>query len=178
MAWVVGILTCVMTSPVIAADGEKAEIRPSEIKKGQDFAPAEQRVSIREAEDYRRSTGILARAKHEATLVDTGSLYERRLGMYSGRKYNESLMTKQGCGSSEAPVRCPAEITTKTPSAWGRILALSIPTVLLGVFLIWWCRQMKQGETSRSQIVSLREGMKRGGPKAGSANGVRRRSCR
>lgn len=154
LAVVIGLL--VLTGRVLRADVDKAEIRPFQIKKGSDFAPAEQRVSIRNHADYRRPDGILAQAKHAPVRVDAHSLYRRRLDMYAGRSYTESLVGQPVSVTPTVLAVAAPEAPTETSRDWKTIVAISLPLVVFGGFFIWWRRQMKHAADSRAQLIDLR----------------------
>ena len=141
----------------LGGDDGDVEIRPSEIKKGRDFAPREQIVSVRNPDDYRREKGILAQARHAPVLVETDYLRQRRLDMYAGTSYTESLTGQvPTVPRTSLPVVIDAE--PERSRGWGGTpLAIVVPAVGFVVCLLWWRRQMKHAEASSAQLLELRQ---------------------
>ena len=136
-------------------DGE-VEIRPSQIKKGRDFAPREQIVSVRNPGDYRRSEGILAQAGHAPVLVEVDSLRRRRLDMYAGTTYTESLTGRM----PTAPRTVLPVVSQAAPErsrGWGTALAIAVPMLMFVGCLVWWRRQMKYASAFSTQLLELRQ---------------------
>lgn len=153
----VGVLFPTTTSKLPAQEQEApVEYRSSEVKKGSDFAPAEQKVSVREALDYRRPKGVLGKAAHAATRVDLNSLYQRRVQMYDGTTYTDTLAGQRPQDPEVLRRESPPAATGEISRTCKRILVLAIPVLLFGVFLIWWQRQTKFAAAPTSQIVRLR----------------------
>lgn len=135
------------------------ETSPCDLKRPGDFAPREQIVSKRNASDYRRTNGVLARAAHEPVMVDTNGMHARRLAMYGGRVFSDSPVVDASASSYVADA--PTELPTQSPESskfWGRVILLGLPVVVFGVFLAWWLRQVKYAEVPKAQIVRLRQG--------------------
>lgn len=141
----------------LRADKDEAEIRPSQIKKGSDFAPVEQRVSVRNHADYRRPEGILAEARHTPVRVDADSLHRRRLRMYAGTTYAESMGGQPVSATPTLPPAVGEEAAPEAAPAWGRAVAIALPVVVFGSFLIWWRRQMKHAAGPKAQLLDLRK---------------------
>ena len=73
-----------------AKDDGEVEIRLSELKRPEDFAPAERIVSGRDTTDFRREGTFLAKASREIPKVDEESLVARKYAMYEGRRFYRS----------------------------------------------------------------------------------------
>ena len=149
----------------VAARGDdaSAEINASDIKKPGDFAPREQRVSVRNAQDYRSPEGILAKAAHEPVKVDANVLHKRILAMYDGTSFSEGLTGRVVGNVSALNQLPPPAAPLENSHVWGSIIMLAIPVILLGAFLLWWQRQAKFAVEPRSQIVRLRNDSRRRG---------------
>lgn len=152
-----GFLAAVAGGLHAGRGGNKVEIRPSEIKKGSDFAPHQQRVSERDSADYRRPTGILAQARHAPVRIDLNSLRRRRLDMYANRIFTDALA---GHALGVSPVPIPI-VDEPLPSERSRSLRTVVPVailvVTLGCFLIWWRRQMKHAAGPTAQLLQFRK---------------------
>lgn len=138
------------------AEDVPAEINAADIKKPGDFAPREQRVSVRNGQDYCRPDSILAKAAHEPVKVDANALHERRLAMYDGTSFSDGMTGRVGANTSGLSQLPPPTEPPESSHVWGGIIMLSIPVILLGAFLLWWQRQVKFAVEPRSQIVRLR----------------------
>ena len=160
----VAVLLAAGGAPTAAQEQEEAEIRDSDLKKPSDFAPREQRVSVRDPGAYRRPDGVLAQAAHEPVMVDVNALHERRLAMYDGASYTEG-MTGHASLIPVLLLQVPTSsiVPDESSHVWGWIVAAGVLAICFGSFLIWWRRQMKYAVTPSSQIVRLRNSHRRRG---------------
>lgn len=129
-----------------------------QLKKAADFAPPEQIVSVRDPAAYRRATGILTQAEHQAVQVDMAALYERRRRMYEGETFVESLFCVPRQPFQPHLAGLPSTSGSKADDApwmvWW-VLAAGVPVGALILFSLWWRWQMAQERAARAGILRI-----------------------
>ena len=128
-------------------------VRPEDLKKPQDYAPVEQRVTVRDPQAYRRKGGILSQAEHVPMILDEKVLYKRRLSMYEGTVFNDAMtdsVLRKPSGLVPAPLAAP----TPTPNyVWVWVIAVATPIIIFIGFNIWWRSQMGHARAARAGLL-------------------------